>query len=127
MILFFDGVCGLCNGFVDFLIPKNKKNLLKFAPLQGKTAQQKLDSKFTQNLESVVLLVNDKVYTRSSAALISLKYIQGFWGALLVFLVMPKPLRDMIYNIFAKHRYQWFGQREQCRLPSSEEKTFFLD
>lgn len=127
VVLFFDGFCGLCNGFVDFLLPKNQRQLLKFATLQGDYSKTQLDSSLRESLDTVVLKVNDKIYLKSSAALVSLKYIGGIWGALALFLIIPKPIRDFFYDLIARNRYQWFGKKESCRIPTENEKAQFIN
>lgn len=126
-ILFFDGVCNLCNGFIDFLIRKDKAGLLKFAPLQSQIAQQKLSSELTQKLPSVVLLQGNVQLTESRAVLESLQLLGGIWRFVgMVFSVVPSFLADPIYRLFASQRYALFGKRDTCRLPTSEEKSRFL-
>jgi predicted DCC family thiol-disulfide oxidoreductase YuxK len=125
-ILFFDGVCNLCNGFVDFLITRD--NSLLFAPLQGLTASHKLSPLLTQTLPSVVLIDEQgRVYLRSAAALRVLTGLGGLWLVLKIFLLLPGFLRDIIYNFIAANRYSWFGKKDSCRLPSLAERDRFLD
>ena len=126
-VLFFDGVCNLCNRTVDFLIRRDKKHALRFAPLQGTSAQELLDSSKFEALPSVVLLDKSGVYQRSSAVLRAVAKLGGLWPLMKVFLIVPRPIRDAVYNWIAKNRYKWFGKRDSCRLPTTEERAMFLD
>jgi len=127
-ILFFDGVCGLCNSFVDFALRHDRKGRVLFAPLQGSTAATQLDPANTATLDTVVLLENGRSYKRSSAIVRVLKQLGGIWTALAWLLwLIPWPLRDLGYRIIAKTRYRLFGRKESCRIPSVEERARFLD
>lgn len=128
-IIFFDGVCNLCNGFVDFVIARDDKDLFVFAPLQGETAKEKLDKSYLENLWSVVVIgVDGKVYTQSQAALYVLKEL-GFVYKVIYYIakILPLFLKEAIYKLIAKNRYWLFGKRETCRLPTPEERAKFLD
>jgi len=127
-ILFFDGVCGLCNSFVDFALRHDRKGRVLFAPLQGSTAATHLDSADTATLDTVVLLENGRTYKRSSAIARLLRHLGGIWTipAWLLWLI-PWPLRDLSYRVIAKTRYRLFGRKESCRIPSAEERARFLD
>lgn len=126
-ILFFDGVCNLCNVFVSFLVERNVKKQIFFSSLQGKAAQEKLPRGLIDNLETVVFLEGKSLYVRSDAAIRVLMELGGGWRALSVLLYIPKPVRDFIYMLISRNRYSLFGKKETCRLPSSEEKEMFLD
>jgi len=127
-ILFFDGVCGLCNASVDFVLRHDRKGRVLFAPLQGSTAATQLDPADAATLDTVVLLENGRSYKRSSAIVRVLKQMGGIWSvpAWLLWLI-PWPLRDLGYRIIAKTRYRLFGRKESCRIPSAEERARFLD
>lgn len=127
-IVYFDGVCNLCNHFVNFLISNDPKGYLQFASLQGQTARQRLPVECTSGLGSVVFESSSgQIFTHSTAALKAIAELGGLFRALLIFIIIPKLLRDRIYNFIAAHRYDWFGQRETCRLPTPEERSRFLD
>jgi predicted DCC family thiol-disulfide oxidoreductase YuxK len=126
-IIFFDGVCNLCNAFVDFLVRRDAEHLFDFAPLQGSNAKQLLPARFPEKLSSVVLWSQGEVHEKSDAALMVLQQLGGLWGALRVFWVLPKGLRDWGYDLVARNRYALFGKRETCRLPTPEERARFLD
>lgn len=125
-IVFFDGVCVLCNSSVDLLMKMDKKNTLKFASLQGKTAQVLLSNNQLENLDSIVFFTGNALYEKSDAALEILRKLGGFWQVFLVFKWIPKSWRDGIYSWVAKNRYRWFGKRETCRVPSEKEKKCLL-
>lgn len=125
-IVFFDGVCHLCNGFVDSVVLRDPKHRFCFAPLQGTTAQAHLSANDINDLDSVILMQNGKIYKKSTAVLKILSGLGGFhslWG---LFLVLPSFIRNWIYDLIAKRRYIWFGEREFCRLPTPEEREFLL-
>lgn len=126
-VVFFDGVCNLCNGFVDFLIRRDPNDRLRFAPLQGETAKKLVPAAWREELSSVVLWQDGRCSRESAAAVRALATLGGVWKLALVFLVVPALLRDFIYRGIARNRYRWFGQRETCRLPSPEERERFLD
>lgn len=127
-VILFDGVCNLCNGSVQFVIKRDKKRRFRYATLQGEVAQ-KLLAKHPLNpidLDSFILIEGEKIYLRSSAALRVAKQLSGLWPLLYVLIVVPKPLRDAVYNFVGKNRYKWFGQRESCMMPTPETKSLFL-
>lgn len=124
-VIFFDGVCGLCNRAVDRLIKIDKYQRLRFAPLQGTTAETTLPIEH-QLLESMVYMRNGTVYTRSTAAIKVLVDIGGWRKVNGVFYIIPRFIRDWVYNWVAKNRYKWFGKKSVCRLPMPFEKHLFL-
>jgi len=128
-ILLFDGVCILCNGFVRFLLARDKQAKFRFAPLQSAIGQKLLAEQHlsTTDLTSVVLIQNNKHYLKSKAALMVLKELGGVWKLFTVFLLVPRPIRDFLYDIVAKNRYRWFGKMDACILPNEEEKGRFLE
>ncbi len=125
-IVFFDGVCNLCNEFVDFLVRHDRAHALRFASLQGKTALSTLGPGAGAQLASVVFYENGSVSTESLAVIQILIRLGSAWRALAILKLIPSFLRDPIYRWVARNRYRWFGKRETCRLPSSEERALFL-
>ena len=127
-IVYFDGVCGLCNRSVDFLlrIDKEEKKLL-FTTLQGNTARANLKIMPGQNFNTIIFQQNGKLYYRSDAFIKILKTIGGFWNIIVVIEILPKSVRDYFYNLIAGNRYKWFGKRDTCRMPTKEERERFLD
>ena len=127
-VILFDGVCNLCNGFVQFIIKRDPQAQIKFAALQSDAAKELL---FAYNidvkdLKTVIFIANNKVYTHSDAALQIAKYLGGAWPLARVLLIVPKFIRNGIYRFIAKNRYRWFGKSEQCVLPNPKLKNRFL-
>ena len=126
-VVFFDGVCGLCNASVDFFLKRDRGGVFLFAPLQGETAKERLDVKDTDNLGSVVLQVDGKTFRHSSAVARMLWRLGGFWGFVGAMLwLIPWPIRHLGYKTVAVFRYRLFGKKESCRLPTPEERSRFL-
>lgn len=127
-ILLFDGVCNLCNGFVQFVIKRDSKERYLFTSLQSKAGQEILAKVGLpqDEISTVVLYDRGKVYTHSDVALRMVKDLGGLWPLLAVFSIIPKSIRDQIYNWVARNRYNWFGQRDSCMLPTPELKDRFL-
>ncbi len=128
IIVLFDGVCNLCNGLINFIIKRDRKAIMKFASLQSKVASEilKIHNVNEQELDSVVLLIDDKIYTKSTAALHLLKELGGFWKMFYVFIIVPKFIRDFIYTLIAKNRYRMFGRKDSCMIPNKEINARFL-
>jgi predicted DCC family thiol-disulfide oxidoreductase YuxK len=126
-IVFFDGVCGLCNGFVDVILRADKAGALHFAPLQGDTARRLLPSP-PDDAETWSMLYMDErgLYTRSDAALEILRRLGGIWSVLALIRVVPRFLRDAVYGVIARNRYRWFGKRAVCRIPTPKERDRLL-
>ncbi len=127
MTVYFDGYCNLCNRFIDFLVRRDKKRRLRFAPLQGKTAQAQLPPTYTHSPGTVVLADGDMIYTESSAALLTIASLGGIYSVAEWLLIIPPPLRNWVYRRVANNRYSLFGKRDTCRLPTVEERAQFLD
>jgi len=127
-VILFDGVCNLCNSFVQFVIKHDKNERFKFASLQSGFAEKELADSFidTQKMSTVILLENGKLYSRSTAALRILKKLNGLWPLLYVFIIIPAFIRDVVYNLIAKNRYKWFGKKDSCMIPSPELQRRFL-
>lgn len=127
-ILFFDGNCGLCNRSVKFVLRKEKNQNLLFSPLQSEFAKNILEEKnVAQNLDTMMLLQNGKIYLRSSAALRVTKYLKSLWPLMMIFLIVPPCIRDFVYNYIAKNRLTWFGIADYCDMMTPELKKRFLE
>ena len=126
-ILFFDGICGLCNGFIDFLLQEERIPVYKFSPLQGKAAAHYLNETQQTQLDSLIIWRDNTILLKSSATLKCLVDLGGIWGLFRVFYLIPAPVRDGFYDFIASNRYKIFGKRETCRLPTPEEKNRFLE
>jgi predicted DCC family thiol-disulfide oxidoreductase YuxK len=128
-VVLFDGVCNLCNRIVQFIIKRDKKKQFLFASLQGKTGHEVL-KKFNlpvNDFNSFIVLEDDKIYTRSTAALRMLKKLGSGWKLFYGFIIFPRFIRNAIYNWIARNRYKWYGKRNECMVPTPELKERFLD
>ncbi len=127
-ILFFDGVCGVCNGFVDYVALRDPEARFRFAPLQGKAAAERGLAMQDWREASFVLEEAGVRSEASDAVLRVLVLLEGAWSApARLALHLPRSFRDALYRYFARRRYGWFGQREACRIPTAEERGRFLD
>ncbi len=126
--LLFDGVCNFCNRSVQFIIARDPEARFQFAAL-GSDAAHRLLSQSGVNgplPDSIVLIEGTRVFTRSSAALRIARGLRFPWPLLSVFAVVPRPVRDWLYDYFASHRYRWFGRRESCMIPTPDIRKRFL-
>lgn len=127
-VVFFDGVCNLCNGLVNFLIDRDPSGRLLFAPLQGPTFRHVREAHpVPEELASIVLMDEVGVHLKSKAALRILTALGGVWRLASILYLVPRPLRDLLYDFVAKRRYPWFGKSESCRIPTPELRARFLD
>lgn len=128
-IILFDGVCNLCNSAVNFVIKRDKKNLIQFASLQSQTAHVLLakHKMHTQEMKSFIFIEHGKVYTQSTAALKVCRYLSGAWPALYLLIILPSFIRDVIYKWIAKNRYKWFGKKDECIIPTPDLRAKFLN
>ncbi|MDP2687091.1 MAG: thiol-disulfide oxidoreductase DCC family protein [Aequorivita sp.] len=127
-IILFDGVCNLCNGAVTYIIKHDKKNMFKFAALQSEIGAH-LTAKFnidTEKVDSIIVIDGDEYYQKSSAALHIAKHLSGAYPLLFGFMVVPRFIRDSVYDYVARNRYKWFGKKESCMIPTAELKSKFL-
>lgn len=128
-IILFDGVCNLCTGSVQFVLKRDKRKEFLFGSLQGDAGQGYL-KKYnlpSTTFNSFLLIDGEKIYTRSTAALRTAKHLGGGWSLLYGFMIVPKFIRDAVYNLIAKNRYRWFGKKEACWLPTPELRSRFLE
>ena len=126
-IVLFDGVCNFCSDSVNFIIQHDTENKFMFAPLQSEKGIE-LRAKYgiEDNIDSIVLIEDDKAFTRSTGALRIAKRLGGIWAAAYVLIIVPRPIRDYFYELFAKYRYRWFGKKDECMLPTPEIRARFL-
>jgi predicted DCC family thiol-disulfide oxidoreductase YuxK len=125
-VIFFDGVCGLCNGFIDFVITLDKKEKFLFSPLQGEFAQKNLSMTMTTQLDSVVLLKGGESFQKSTAVIKIFHELGGFWKLASFGKIIPTPILDLCYDFIANNRYRIFGKKETCRLPTPAERARFI-
>ncbi|MBY6187607.1 DUF393 domain-containing protein [Marinobacter hydrocarbonoclasticus] len=127
-IILFDGVCNLCNASVRFVAARDPSARYQFAPLQSRTARGLLaDYPLPERGDSVILIQDGKAYQKSEAALRIARHLSGLWPLLAVCLVIPRPIRDGVYDVIGRRRYRWFGRTDTCLLPSDALKSRFLD
>lgn len=124
-VILFDGVCNLCTGSVQFVIERDSRKRFRFASLQSPVAEKLLGRR--EDLESVILVQDGKTYRKSGAALRIARQLDGLWPALWVLLVIPRFLRDAVYDWIGRRRYRMFGKREVCWTPQPELADRFLD
>ena len=127
-ILLFDGHCNLCNAGVQFIVKRNPAKTIRFASLQSRAGRALLDkNNIDQNyIDSLVFIEEDKFSMSSTAALRTLSYLSTWESQLKLLLVLPRPLRDLVYRFVAKYRYKWFGRRELCMVPTAELMERFI-
>jgi len=121
-VLLFDGVCNLCNATVQYVIRNDRQKVISFASLQSNFGLQVLsENKFdTTSLKTVVYLKNGKVFSKSAAFILLMRDLGGWHKLMLVFWIIPKFLRDAVYDLIAKNRYAVFGKRDECYVPTPE-------
>lgn len=128
-VILFDGVCNLCNDSVKFIIKNDKRNIFKFAPLQGKYGI-KIQNSYninTTKINSIILVDGENTFTKSSAALRIAKDLRAPFFMFYVFIIIPVFIRNFIYDLIAKNRYKWFGKMDNCMIPTKELKSKFFD
>lgn len=133
-VLLYDGVCGMCNKGVQTVLKHDRKGTMRFAALQSDYGQASLERHpELKGLDSVVLIEKfgaageERAYAQSTAALRVLSYLGGIWKLFLVAYILPRSLRDALYNFVARNRYEVFGKHDACMLPSPETRARFLD
>jgi len=128
-IIFFDGKCNLCNRLVQFVIKRDTSGKFKFASLQSKIGQEILEGYgvCASDLDSFVLVIGEHFFVRSSAVLKLFCELGGVWKFLYVLILVPRPLRDFVYNCIANSRYRLFGKKDSCMIPSEGIRKRFLE
>ena len=128
-IVFFDGVCTLCNRSVNFLMKQDKTGVLKFVSLQSDFANTKLPKKLLtlEGLDTLVYFDGNRFYTKSTAVLQLCKLLGGVFYIFLIGYLLPRFIRDGLYGFVANSRYRWFGKKDQCMVPTKAQKERFLD
>jgi predicted DCC family thiol-disulfide oxidoreductase YuxK len=124
-VVLFDGVCNLCTASVQFVIARDSRKRFRFASLQSPAAERLLGRR--EDLESMVLMEGGRTYRKSGAALRIARRLDGLWPLLSIFLLVPRPLRDAIYDWIGRRRYRMFGRRDSCWLPGPDLAARFLD
>ena len=127
--ILFDGVCNMCNGLVQFIIKRDPQARFSFAALQsdaGRALLTQYGIPVTQT-DTFVYICEKKCYIKSTAALKVLKDLGGAWKIIYILIIIPKPIRDFVYNLFAKSRYKLFGKRDSCMMPTANIRRRFLE
>jgi predicted DCC family thiol-disulfide oxidoreductase YuxK len=126
-IVLFDGVCNFCSDSVNFIIRHDTENRFAFAPLQsGKGIELRAKYGIDDDIDSIVLIEDDRAFTKSTAALRIAKRLGGIWALAYAFIIVPRPVRDYLYELFARYRYRLFGKKDECMLPTPEVRARFL-
>ena len=128
-IILFDGVCNLCTHSVQFVLRRDTGERYTFASLQSDVGQRLLDEvgPSLHGVDSIVLIEDGEAYVRSTAALRIARGLTGGWPLLYGFMILPRPLRDWVYELVARNRYRWFGKTDECMVPLPALKARFLD
>lgn len=129
-LIFFDGVCNLCNSSIQYIIKRDKKDVFMFAPLQSEAAKNmpELQEADILKSDSIVLYEPRKGVSIKSTAVLKIGKHLGFpSNVLVIFRIVPRFIRDAVYDYIAKNRYKWYGKRAQCMVPTAEIKAKFLE
>lgn len=134
-VILFDGLCNLCNGSVNFILKRDKDKKYKFASLQSEIGielckQHNIDTnvlaRSVGGVDSIIFIKNDKVFIKSAAVLEILKDLPIGWRVFRSGIILPKVIRDWLYDLIAKHRYRIFGKKDECPIPSEDVQDRFL-
>ncbi|MDP1676369.1 MAG: DCC1-like thiol-disulfide oxidoreductase family protein [Bacteroidota bacterium] len=133
LILLYDGICGFCNSTVQLIIKHDRKGTIRFAAIQSQFAKSLFERHtYLKEIDSLILIKSfnsptEKVFIRSSGALVIARYLSGWWTLFLIGYIIPSTVRDWFYDIFAKYRYRLFGKFDSCLIPPSEIRSRFID
>ncbi|MEE2802003.1 MULTISPECIES: thiol-disulfide oxidoreductase DCC family protein [Nonlabens] len=127
-IILFDGVCNLCNGAVVFIIKRDKKDVFRFAALQSEIGEKLLRKHQIdpEKTDSIILVDDNNAFAKAGAALRIAQQLSGLWPALAILRIVPRFISNAVYDWIASNRYQWFGKKESCMIPTPELKAKFL-
>jgi len=129
-IILFDGVCNLCNGAIQFMIKRDKQDVFRYTALQSDTAQKLIEERGidTEKIDSIILIdPGVAYYIKSDAALEIGKHLRGYRTISSLLLGIPRGIRNFAYDFIARSRYDWFGKKQECMIPTPELKAKFLD
>lgn len=126
-VILFDGVCNFCDASVQFILDRDDKELFRFASLQSDAGQELLKKyNVPDDVDSMILIEEGEVYYKSAAALRISRHLRGAWKLLYVLMIVPAPIRNIVYDLIAKNRFKWFGQKDSCMLPPPNVRKRFL-
>lgn len=125
-VVFFDGLCGLCSEFIDFVIKIDKRSRFKFSPLQSAFALNNLPQSLTRDLSTVVIIIDGRTYTKALAVLHLFHQVGGPWKIIALLRYLPKAILNFGYDVIAKNRYRLMPKKETCRLPTPSERERFI-
>lgn len=127
-IVVFDGSCGLCNGWVNFVLRHDARGVFRFTPLQSPAGVALLEAHGlpATDASSIVLVTEQGALRQSTAVLHILRRLGGVWSLGYAAIAIPAGLRDVVYDFVAAHRYQWFGTQDVCRVPTPDERKRFV-
>lgn len=127
-VVVFDGVCNFCNSSINFVMDNEPKQLVKFTPFQGEAGASLLRrfEKDPQSVDTIYFYENGTLYEKSTAVLRLTRYLKTPWNWLYGLVIVPRFLRDFVYNWIAKNRYNFFGKKDACRIPTPEERARFI-
>lgn len=127
-VILFDGICNFCNSSVNFIIRRNRRKDIHFAALQSEAGKQLIKEYRlpVKEMESIVFIEKGKVHVRSTATLHICRHLTGLWPVCYGFIIIPRFIRDGIYNWIAQNRYKWFGVQDQCMVPTPDVRERFL-
>lgn len=121
-ILVFDGVCNMCNSFVQFVLKNDKDGQVRFATLQSEEGQSISDPE----MDTVYLIKDGKIYHHADVVLELTPFLKRKFVWISMLRIIPRPLRNWVYRLIARYRYKWFGKRDACMLPTPEERSRFI-
>lgn len=126
-VILFDGWCNLCCHTIQFISAQDKNHFFRFVPLQSKKSHTVAEvNPVPDKYDTVIALYKDKIYRKSDVTFLILKHLGGWWILLRPFGLLPRFIRDSVYDLIARYRYSLFGKRQKCFIPSEEEKAHFL-
>lgn len=125
-LILFDGVCNFCNDSVNFVIDRDPTGRFLYASLQSEYGTELASAQQKPLPDSIVLLENNKIYMKSTAALRIAAKLTGLWPLLYTFIIIPAFIRNLVYDFIAMNRYKWFGKKEECMIPAPEVRARFL-
>lgn len=127
-IILFDGICNLCNGAVQFILKRDKKERFLFASLQSDAAKNVLLQYNVKKMmmDSIILIEEGEVFDKSTAVLRICRHLNGLWPVFYPTVYLPKKMRDLLYDHIARKRYTWFGVKDHCTMMLPEYKNRFI-